>query len=86
MRERGPDDRPVLITGAHLKRIGENAVVSLEMNGRWVDVIAERFDGCFSHIIESCGIRKCFGTGSASPLGQQPFGTERRTPAGEGLT
>jgi hypothetical protein len=46
----------VCISGIHLKRIGDRAVVAVEYNGQWVDVISERLDGQFSHIVEPNGI------------------------------
>lgn len=52
------------ITGVWLRREGgesdpkADAVVLLEIDGRWVEVIRERAAGNFSHICEEGGIRK----------------------------
>lgn len=51
----------ISITGVHLKRIGEHVIVSVEIGGRWVDVIKEHHDSNFSHIVESLGIRRAYG-------------------------
>jgi hypothetical protein len=48
---------PVPITGLHLYRDGDYAVVAIEYGGRWVVVIRERCDGIFSHIVEPSGMR-----------------------------
>jgi hypothetical protein len=48
---------PVAVTGVHLKRVGDRAVVAVEIDGRWVDIIEECYDGNFSHICEPSGIR-----------------------------
>jgi hypothetical protein len=49
------------ITGIKLWRDGtwpnERAVVEVEIDGRWVEVIRERLDGPFSHIVELPGIQ-----------------------------
>lgn len=50
---------PVTISGVHLKRIGDYAIVAVEVDGQWVDVIKEFHDGNFSHIVEPNGIRRC---------------------------
>lgn len=49
---------PVIVSGIHLFRTGEHVVVSVEIDGRWVEVIRERNDGSFSHIVEPNGVRK----------------------------
>lgn len=48
----------VAVSGIHLFRVGEHVVVSVEINGQWVEVIRERHDGAFSHIVEPSGIRQ----------------------------
>jgi hypothetical protein len=48
---------PVAVTGVHLKRIGDHAVVSVEIDGKWVDIIKEHVNGPFSHFCEPSGIR-----------------------------
>lgn len=52
----------IAVSGIWLRRDGgENEVgrviVSVDINGRWVDVISEVADGAFSHIVEPLGIR-----------------------------
>lgn len=47
----------VVVTGIHLFRLGDYVVVRAEVDGKWVEVIRERFDGSFSHIVEPGGIR-----------------------------
>lgn len=47
----------VQVSGVHLKRIGDKAIVAVEVDGRWVDIIEEYYDGSFSHICEPGGIR-----------------------------
>ncbi len=43
-----------------LYRLGQHVVVAIEViedgRSRWVEVIRERYDGCFSHIVEPDGI------------------------------
>jgi hypothetical protein len=48
----------IKITGVSLYRIGKDAIVSLEIGGRWVEVIRERADANYSHICEEGGIAK----------------------------
>lgn len=49
---------PVEITGLWLRRIGDDAEVLIEVNGEWRKVIAERYDGAFSHIAEQPAMLK----------------------------
>lgn len=37
---------------------GDYAIVKIEVNGKWVELIRERLDSSFSHIIEPSGIKK----------------------------
>lgn len=46
------------ITGIHLMRVGDYVIVKAEIDGRWCEVIRERHDGSFSHIVEPSGIRE----------------------------
>jgi hypothetical protein len=48
----------ITITGIHLMRHSEHVCVSVEIGGKWVEVIRERHDGSFSHIVEPSGMRK----------------------------
>jgi hypothetical protein len=49
---------PIGITGVWLRRRGDDAEVLVEVDGVWRLVIAEYYDGAFSHITEQSGIRK----------------------------
>lgn len=49
---------PVEVSGVHLFRTGEHVAVSVEIDGRWVEVIRELHDAAFSHIVEPNGIRR----------------------------
>lgn len=60
LNEPNPNLASVGVTGIHLKRIGDYVIVSAEIGGRWVDVINERHDGSFSHIVEPGGMLKAF--------------------------
>ena len=44
------------ITGVWLVRLGDKAIVRVEIDGRWIDVIEEHAEGSFSHIAETGGI------------------------------
>jgi hypothetical protein len=48
---------PVPITGIHLYKVGGHVVVCAEIEGTWVEVIREREDGSYSHIVEAEGMR-----------------------------
>ncbi len=48
----------ISVSGVWLRRVGDNAVVAVEIDGRWRDVIIERSEGNFSHIVEVSGIAK----------------------------
>jgi hypothetical protein len=58
--------KPVPITGVHLKRIGDYAYVAVEIDGEWVDVIRERLDSNFSHIVEPGGMLKALAEKEAT--------------------
>lgn len=40
------------ITAIRLIRLGDHAIVEVEQNGTFVEVIRERYDGAFCHIVE----------------------------------
>jgi len=42
----------------HLFAEGEHAVLAIEVNGKWIELIRERLDSPFSHIIEPLGIKR----------------------------
>ena len=48
----------VLVTGVWLRREGADAVVLVELDGRWIEVIREHaaHESQFSHIVEPAGI------------------------------
>lgn len=46
----------VPITGIHLKKSGDHTVVCAEIGGAWIEIIRERSDGEFSHIVETGGM------------------------------
>lgn len=48
----------ISVSGVMLRRVGDHAVVEVEIDGRWVEVIREALDGNFSHIVEPRGIRR----------------------------
>lgn len=50
--------KPISISAIHLKRIGDYAYISVQINGEWVNVIRERYDSNFSHIVEPGGMLK----------------------------
>jgi hypothetical protein len=50
-------NEPVGVTGIWLVRIGDAAIVKAEIDGHWVEVIREGFDGFYSHIVEPGGMR-----------------------------
>jgi len=51
------DNAPVAVTGIWLVRLGDHAIVKAEIDGVWVEVIREGYDGSFSHIVEPGGMR-----------------------------
>jgi hypothetical protein len=48
----------IILTAVMLVRKGDYVAVEVEIDGRWVEVIRERYDGYFSHIVEPAGIRR----------------------------
>lgn len=46
----------LLFHAIHLRREGGIAIVSIEVDGKWVDVIKENASGNYSHIVEPSGI------------------------------
>lgn len=58
---RTPGREAVIITGIHLLKESGCAVVKVEMNGRWVEVIRENAALNFSHIVEPGGMMKAAG-------------------------
>lgn len=58
---------PIPVTGIWLKNIGEYTIVEAEIFGEWVEVIRERSDGAFSHIVEPGGMTKAFFARATQP-------------------
>src|SRR5690606_17473032 len=54
------DKEPVGVTAIWLKNIGEHVIVEAEIGGKWVEIIRERADGAYSHIVESGGIMSSY--------------------------
>ena len=52
----------VAISGVQAFRLGDHVIVRVEIDGAWCEVISERIDGAFSHIVEVGGIRKAART------------------------
>lgn len=40
----------------HLRAEGEFAILEIQVNGKWIQLIKERLDSAFSHIINPVGI------------------------------
>jgi hypothetical protein len=41
-----------------LRAEGDYAILEIEVNGKWIQLIKERLDSPFSHIIEPSGIQR----------------------------
>lgn len=41
----------------HLRAEGDYAILEIEVNGKWIELVRERLDSPFSHIIEPAGIQ-----------------------------
>lgn len=52
----GPRGEMVPVEGIRLRKEGEYTVVDAEIGGSWVEVIRERSDGEFCHIVEPAGM------------------------------
>jgi hypothetical protein len=48
------DDVPVM--GIRLRKEGSHTIVDAEIGGEWTEIIRERSDGEFCHIVEASGI------------------------------
>lgn len=46
------NDNFVPVMGIRLRKDGEHTVVDAEIGGAWIEVIRERTDGEFCHIVE----------------------------------
>ena len=62
------DDEFVPVMGVRLRKTGEHTVVDVETGGTWIEVIRERSDGEFCHIVEASGIYKRY---YQSPAGRE---------------
>lgn len=61
----------VPVMGICLRKEGKDTVVDAEIGGAWIEVIRERSDGAFCHIVEPAGMRSRY---YAMPTGGMPFG------------
>jgi hypothetical protein len=52
--------RVVPITGIMLRNEGDYTIVEAEIGASWIEVIRERSDGPFSHIVEPTGMLAAF--------------------------
>ena len=56
--------KPIPVTAIHLRTTGGEdplkmgLVISVEVNGKWFDVIKERLPGAIGHIVEAPAIQK----------------------------
>lgn len=46
----------VEISGVHLSTVGQHVIVAVEIQGQWIEIIRERKDNAYSHIVEAYGI------------------------------
>lgn len=53
-------DETVPVEGIRLRKDGEHTVVDAEIGGAWIEVIRERSDGEFCHIVEPSGMFKAY--------------------------
>lgn len=62
--------KPVPITGVHLNAYSERIRVSVEINGKWIEVINEYWtgEGHASHIVEAAGIKANYLANFANSL------------------
>lgn len=58
------------LTAVMLRRVGEKAVVEVEINGVWVEVIEEQYNSAFSHIVEGSAIKSLYEKDLARKKGQ----------------
>ena len=54
-------ETPVVVSAIWLRREGNHAVVLIERDGKWHEIIVEPLDSQFSHIIEPSGVRAVCG-------------------------
>lgn len=52
----GPRGEMCPVEGIRLRKEGEYTVVDAEIGGSWIEVIRERSDGEFCHIVEASGM------------------------------
>lgn len=63
MQEQPKQKQTVTISGLMLRAQGNDAIVELEINGVWYEIVACDMRGSFSHIVEPLGIQRCMETG-----------------------
>ena len=64
----GPRGETVPVEGIRLRKEGGYTVVDAEIGGEWIEVIRERSDGEFCHIVEPSGM---FAAYYAEPLARR---------------
>lgn len=52
----GPRGEMVPVEGIRLRKEGDYTIVDAEIGGAWIEVIRERSDGEFCHIVEPSGM------------------------------
>jgi hypothetical protein len=52
--------KTVPVAGIRLRKSDEHTIVDAEIGGIWVEIIRERSDGEFCHIVEPNGIFKAY--------------------------
>jgi hypothetical protein len=68
----GPRGETVPIEGIRLRKDGEYTVVDAEIGGEWIEVIRERSDGQFCHIVEPSGMFAAFYAEARAALEPKP--------------
>ena len=60
-----------------LRREGDYAIVEIEFNGKWREVIREFVDSNFSHIVEPLGIQEAIFGHNRVDVAAEKGGTEK---------
>ena len=68
----GPKGETVPVEGIRLRKEGEYTIVDAEIGGDWVEVIRERSDGQFCHIVEPSGMFAAYYAMPADALEPKP--------------
>ena len=59
----------ISVGGIRLRQEGEHTIVDAEIGGTWIEVIRDRSDGQFCHIVEAAGMYKRYYTPSTTDEG-----------------